>query len=459
MMNYLWTGRLKGNLHEIAKKYTFSLEIDKNLASFDVVGSIAHVEMLVKQKIISKKDGTTIISALKKILDEINKGIFKFKEDDEDIHTAVERRLTEIIGTTGGKIHTARSRNDQIVFDEKIYLKYILPEIKSNIALLQKTILKRAEEGFGFCMPEMTHLQPAQPVLFSHHLIAYISMLERDRERISDTLKRVDISPLGACACAGTSFNIDTEYTAKKLGFSRVFSNSIDVVSDRDFILEVLADFGILMVHLSRMAEELILWHSPFFGFVDLPEDFCTGSSIMPQKKNPDVLELLRGKTSVVIGDIAGIFTLMKGLPFSYNRDLQEDKRFMFEVCEITILSVLVMAEIIRKTHFKFSRMEEACNYGYIEATDIAEFLAKKGIPFRQAHHIVSEIVGIASEKDLPLSKLDKRVIKEIVCDDDVVNFIKNLDVHKSVKNKKSQGSTGLELVKSEIEKWKNILK
>ncbi len=457
-MGYLWTGRLKGGMHEIARKYTFSIDVDRNLASFDVAGSIAHAEMLVKQKIIPKKEGRKIISGLKKILKEINNGTFIFKKEDEDIHTAVERRLIEITGDVGGKLHTARSRNDQIVLDEKLYLKYIIPEINKKIVLLQKTILGRVEECFGFCIPEMTHFQPAQPVLFSHHLIAYISMLERDRERISDALKRIDISPLGACACAGTSFDIDTEYTARKLGFSRVFSNSVDAVSDRDYILETVSVLGILMVHLSRIAEDLIIWNSPFFGLVDLPDDFCTGSSIMPQKKNPDVLELLRGKTSTVIANITGIFSLMKGLPFSYNRDMQEDKRFLFETCEISFLSAIVMSEIIKKARFNFSRMKDACKSGQIEATDIAEFLARKGIPFRQAHHIVSRIAGIASEKNIPLSEVDEKILTEMGCGADTIKFIRGLDAHMSVRNKKSSGGTGIRQVQKEIKKWKSIL-
>jgi len=455
-VDYLWTGRLKGTLHHLAKRLTFS--IDSNLILFDISGSIVHAEMLVRQKIITRREGQQIISGLKKIQAEVQKGIFIFKQEDEDIHTAVERRLVEIIGETGGKLHTARSRNDQIVLDEKLYLKQMLPEIMDKIRLLQKTLLNNAEKNFGFCMPEMTHFQPAQPVLFSHHLMAYISMFERDKERISDALNRIDVSPLGACACAGTSFGIDTQYTAKKLGFSRVFSNSIDAVSDRDFILETISHLGILMVHLSRMSEELIFWNSSLVGFVELPDEFCTGSSIMPQKKNPDVLELIRGKTSTVIANLTGIFSLTKGLVLSYNRDMQEDKRFLFETCDISYISLIIMAEILKKSHFNFAKMEKACRYGYIEATDIAEFLAKKGIPFRKAHHIVSNLTGIAFKKGIPLSKIDEKILKEMGFDKEGISFIKKIDAHVSIKNKKSDGSTGIKQVQKEIEKWKKRL-
>ncbi|HOJ30518.1 MAG TPA: argininosuccinate lyase [bacterium] len=458
-MKYIWSGRLKKDLHHLVRQFTFSIEIDKKLALFDILGSIVHAEMLIKQKIISSQDGRKIISGLKKIQNEIKTNSFVFMSDDEDIHSAVERRLTELIGPCAGRLHTARSRNDQIVLDEKLYLKHIVPEIVRNIVFFQKNIVKKAQDCFGIYMPEFTHFQPAQPVLFTHHLLAYVAMLERDKERLVDALKRLDISPLGACACVGTSFNVDSEYIARKLDFKKVFSNSVDVVSDRDFILEILSTIGILMVHLSRMSEEFILWHSPLIGFVDLPEEFCTGSSIMPQKKNPDVLELIRGKTSTVIGNITGIFTLMKGLPLSYNRDLQEDKRFLFESCEISIMALAILNELAEKTRVNTDKMEQSCKIGYIEATDIAEFLASRGMPFRQAHHLVGKIVGIAVEKNLPVSELDEKTLKEIGCDIETIRFIKTLDTRKSISLKKSKGGTGINQVKQEIKKWKDILK
>ncbi|MCM8758914.1 MAG: argininosuccinate lyase [Candidatus Omnitrophica bacterium] len=426
-MKFLWSGRFSKELYDIAKKFTFSIGIDKNLAEFDVSGSIAHVEMLVHQRIISRKDGSRIIKGLKKIQDEIKENKFVFKPNDEDIHTAVERRLFELIGPVAGNLHTARSRNDQIVLDEKLYLKKIIPELESVIVFLQKTLVKKAEEYFDVILPELTHFQPAQPVLFSHHLLAYVCMLERDKTRLRDTLARLNIAPLGACACTGTSFNINPGYIARQFGFDDVFTNSVDVVSDRDFILETISNLGILMIHLSRMAEELIFWHSSLLGFVDLPDEFCTGSSIMPQKKNPDVLELIRGKTAVLIGNIAGIFALMKGLPLSYNRDMQEDKRFLFESCEISHLSTLIVAKVIEKMKININKMAQACNYGYIEATDIAEFLVRKGIPFRQSHHMVAELVKIAIEKNISLKELDEITIERITKVKDTVSFIKNI--------------------------------
>ncbi|MCM8764546.1 MAG: argininosuccinate lyase [Candidatus Omnitrophica bacterium] len=457
-MKYLWSGRFSKELHDMAKGFTFSIDIDSHLALFDVSGSIAHAMMLMRQKIIPRIDGEKIVSGLKRIENEIRSGKFIFKPEDEDIHTAVERRLIELIGPAGGKLHTARSRNDQIVLDEKLYLKQILPDMQAAITLLQKTLISRAQEFLGIFLPAFTHFQPAQPVLLSHYFLAYVCMLERDKERIRDSLTRINISPLGACACTGTSFPVDSEYIAKKLGFGDVFNNSIDAVSDRDFVLEAVCCLGILMVHLSRMAEELILWHSPLIGFVDLPEEFCTGSSIMPQKKNPDVLELIRGRTSTVIGNIAGMFSLMKGLPLSYNRDMQEDKRFLFETCEISYLSTVIIGRIIEKTKVDSSRMIEACNLGHIEATDIAEFLASKGIPFRQAHHIVAELVEAAIKKGVRIKDLDEKTIKQICGDDDIIDFIKNLDFEKSVNLKISPGGTSISEVKKELKKWKNIL-
>ncbi|MCM8815538.1 MAG: argininosuccinate lyase, partial [Candidatus Omnitrophica bacterium] len=457
-MNYLWSGRFSKQLHDLAKRFTFSIEIDKRLALFDVAGSIVHAMMLMKQKIISESEGKKIISGLKQIRKEIKSDTFVFKADDEDIHTAVERRLVELIGPTGGKLHTARSRNDQIVFDEKLYLKQILPDILGAITIFQKTMVTKAERSLGIFLPAFTHLQPAQPVLLSHYLLAYVSMLERDKKRIKDALTRTNISPLGACACVGTSFPVDPEYVAKKLGFDGVFNNSIDAVSDRDFILETVCCLGILMVHLSRMAEDLILWHSPLIGFVDLPEEFCTGSSIMPQKKNPDVLELIRGRTSAVIGNITGIFSLMKGLPLSYNRDIQEDKRFLFETCEISYLSIVIITKIIEKTEVNPSRMSQTCRLGYIEATDIAEFLARKGIPFRQAHHMVGKLVEEAEKKGILLKDLKESTIKKITGCSDAVDFIRQLDFEKSINLKASHGGTSIGEVKKELKRWKNIL-
>lgn len=458
-MNYLWGGRFNKQLNSLAKQFTFSLDVDKKLALIDIQGSIAHAEMLTLQKIISASDGKKIVEGLKKIENEIKNKNFVFKSEDEDIHTAIERRLTELIGPVGGKLHTARSRNDQIVLDEKIYLKQILPEQKRAIVFLQKSLVDKAQKNLTIFLPELTHFQPAQPVLLSHHLLSYVCMLERDKKRIQDALTRINILPLGACACAGTSFDINPEYIAKKLNFKEIFRNSIDVVSDRDFILETVSSLGILMVHLSRLAEELILWQSPFFGYIDLPEEFCTGSSIMPQKKNPDVLELIRGRTSTVLGNLTGIFSLMKGLPLSYNRDMQEDKRFLFETCEISYISTLIMAEIIKRTTIIPEKMAQACRLGFIEATDIAEFLAKKGVPFREAHQIVGKLVKEAIKKRISLKDLDEKTIDTITGNKGMGEFIKTLSCEKSIDLKNSHGGTGIKQVKKEIEKWKNILK
>jgi len=457
-MAFLWEGRLKkGILHPMVESYTFSIVVDRKLAEYDVRGSIAHVEMLSRAKIISIKDARKLVAGLKKILREIKMGTFVFKPEDEDIHTAVERRLQELAGETGKKLHTARSRNDQVVLDEKLYLLDVIPSLMDDMVGLQKAIVRKADEVFPAVAPMFTHLQTGQPVLMSHHLLAYVCMLERDRGRMRSALDRIAVSPLGACAGVGTSFPIDPLFTARRLGFASAFSNSVDAVSDRDFIIETLAVCAITMMHLSRIAEDLILWTCPLFAFVSLPDDFCTGSSIMPQKKNPDVLELVRGKTAVTIGNIAGILALMKGLPLSYNRDLQEDKRFLFETVEILSGSLKILSQMFPGIRFDIARMAEAAKSGFSVATDIAEELVRRGIPFRDAHRLVGELAGYAAEhgillKDIPLEVLQTKFPKIDL------SFLKNLDGNKSVRLKKSPGGTGLAQVAKEIKRWKNLL-
>ncbi|MCL5409159.1 MAG: argininosuccinate lyase [Candidatus Omnitrophica bacterium] len=456
-MAYIWEGRLK-ELSDSAKKFTFSINIDNKLAIYDIKGSIVHVKMLDQTGIISKNESKQIEKGLKKILNEFEKNIFQFKEEDEDIHSAIERRLIEIIGKTGEKIHTSRSRNDQIVLDEKLYLKDFILQMLDRIKNLQNTILKKSEEYINTYMTEFTHFQPSQPVLLSHHLLCYVSMLERDKDRLKNCLDNINISPLGAGSGVGTSFNIDPLFSSRQLGFKKTFDNSVDAVSDRDFILETISDCGILMIHLSRLAEELIIWSCPLIDFVILPDEFCTGSSIMPQKKNPDVLELIRGKTSSVIGNISGIFSLIKGLPLSYNRDFQEDKKFLFETIEISISSLNVLKELMEEIIFNTQIMENACKKGYIIATDIAENLVKQGVPFRTAHHLTGQIVAYAIKNKKEIKDLDEKELKSIVPQIDI-NFIKNLNPEKSIELKISPGGTGKQQVKKQILKWKQILK
>lgn len=455
-MRYMWEGRFKEKTEEDVIRFTSSLAVDKKLALYDITGSIGHTKMLVKCKIISKKDGEIILSGLKKIKEEIEQGRFKFKVSDEDIHTAIERRLIEIAGKSGEYLHTARSRNDQIVLDERLYLKDTIKVLLSLISNLQKKIVKKAEENFPFIMPAYTHLQQSQPVLLSHYLLSYVEMLERDKSRIEDLYKRVDVLPAGVCACCGTSLPVDREYLAKILGFSGVSRNSLDTVSSRDFLIEGAFVCTLLMLNLSRFSEDLILWSTYEFGFVELPEKFCTGSSIMPQKKNPDVLELIRGKSASSTGMLTGLLSLIKGLPLSYNRDMQEDKRLVFNIFEDTLSSLDILTKLIDGTAFKKDEIIKKISQLTL-ATDIAEYLVKKGVPFRQAHKICGAVVQYCLEKNKNFSDLTMKEWKGFspAISGDIKTI---LTFEISVNRKKSYGGTSPELVKKEIDRWKKIL-
>lgn len=455
-MKYMWEGRFKGKPDESVINFTSSLAIDKKLALYDIEGSIGHTKMLVKCRVIGRKEGDKILAGLKKIKTEIETGKFKFKPSDEDIHTAIERRLTEITGKIGEWLHTARSRNDQIVLDERLYLKDVLKEAISLISNLQKEMVKKAEENLYVIMPAYTHLQQSQPVLLSHYLLAYVEMVERDKIRMKEVYKRVDVLPAGVCACCGTSLPVDRKYLAKILGFSDISKNSLDTVASRDFIIETAFTCVLLMLNLSRLSEDLILWSSYEFGFAELPENLCTGSSIMPQKKNPDVLELIRGKTSTSSGMLAGLMALMKGLPLSYNRDMQEDKRLAFGIFEDTLASLNILTELIGGIVFKKDRMKEKLSQ-FTLATDIAEYLVKKGVPFRESHRICGTIVQYCMEKNKNFSDLSLEEWKNFSTK--ISGDIKNiLSFENSVKGKKSYGGTSPELVRKEIERWKKIL-
>jgi len=458
-MDYMWEGRLKKKPIKTVKLFIDSLPIDKRLAIYDIKGSIAHVKMLGKCKIIPNKEAKTIINRLSQIEKEIINGKFKFKETDEDIHTAIERRLIELVGEIGEKIHTARSRNDQIVLDEKLYLKDKIKQINIEIENLQKNLLLVAKKVFPVISTGYTHLQHSQPLLLSHYFLSWIEMLERDKERFKDSYKRIDIFPLGVCACCGTSLPIDRKYTAKQLGFSKIAYNSIDVVSDRDFILETGSCCCILMVHLSRLAEDLILWNTSEFKFIELPEEFCTGSSIMAQKKNPDVLELIRGKTSTVLGNLNGLFILMKGLPLSYNRDMQEDKKFIFEILDIVNSSINIFTILLPKIKFNIKRIEEnAFSDNFILSTDITEYLVNKNVPFRKAYKICAEIVRYCIKKGKNFNSLSLEEFKNFSSKFEK-DIYKKLNFKNSIIEKKSIGGTSYLLVKKEISKWEKILK
>jgi argininosuccinate lyase len=408
----LWGGRFAAGTTNSVEAFTASVDVDSRLYRHDIAGSIAHAKMLARQRIIPARDARKIIRGLKGIEQEIASGKFVFSSADEDIHMNIERRLSEKIGAAGKKLHTARSRNDQVALDMRLFLREEIATIIDSLQLLQRELTGAAKKNLDVIMPGYTHLQRAQPVRFAHHLLAYYEMFERDRERFLSCLDRINVLPLGAGALAGTSFPIDRNYVAKLLGFPRVSKNSIDTVSDRDFILEFVSVAAILFVHLSRLAEELVLWSSQEFGFVELPDRYCTGSSMMPQKKNPDVPELVRGKAGRVFGHLQALLTIMKGLPLAYNRDLQEDKIPLFDTVDTVKTSVQIMAEIIRGMKVRKDRMLMAAQDGFMNATDLADYLVERGVPFRDAHAISGRIVRHCVAKGCQIGQLSLKDLK-----------------------------------------------
>lgn len=451
-----WAGRFSEKTSSVVESFTESISFDHLLWKYDIEGSIAHAKMLGKQGFISKEDSEKIIKGLEEIAREIETGKFKFREDLEDIHMNIEAALIKKIGNAGEKLHTARSRNDQVSLDVRLYLREEAKEIISLINKFQKTLLTIASKHLNSLMPGYTHLQRAQPVLLSHHLLAYVEMLQRDVERFKNGLKRMNLLPLGSCAIAGTTFPIDRIYVAKLLGFEGISENSIDAVSDRDFAIEFLSNAAILIMHLSRLAEDLILWSTEEFQFIELPDAFTTGSSIMPQKKNPDVAELIRGKTGKVYGNLFSLLTVMKGLPLSYNRDLQEDKQPVFDTVDTIKSCLTVLHEMFPGITFNEKRMYETAGDAYSTATDMAEYLVKKGLPFRKSHEITGKIVLHCMKKG---KKLEELTLKEL---NTFSPFIRNdiyscLKAEESVKNKKSRGSTSPDEVKRQIQRLRKI--
>jgi len=399
-------GRFKKAADKKVNQYTASIPYDWRLYPYDIAGSVAHARMLAKQGIITDKEAETIVIGLNGIKEEFALGQFLFKAELEDIHMHIEARLIEKIGEAGGKLHTARSRNDQIALDMRLFAKDAIANTLVEMGEFQKALVGLAEANKEVIIPGYTHLQTAQPVLLAHHLLAYFEMLQRDTARFIDCLKRVDIMPLGSGALAGVAYNIDRQFLAKELGFSQVSRNSLDAVSDRDFNIEYQAAASLCMMHLSRLAEEIILWSSAEFGFIELDEAYATGSSIMPQKKNPDVAELARGKTGRVYGNLMALLTTMKALPLAYNRDLQEDKEGFFDTVD-TILSTLdVFSGMVKAIKVNAQNARQALEKGYILATDLADYLVKKGMAFRPAHEAVAKLVSYAVEQDKPLGKL-----------------------------------------------------
>lgn len=401
-----WSGRFNEPVAELVKQYTASVGFDYRLAEYDIQGSLAHARMLGAQGIISQEDVADIEQGLGEILVEISKGEFNWLLDLEDVHLNIEKRLTDKIGDAGKRLHTGRSRNDQVATDIRLWLRAMVDDIVSRIRKLQRSLLDLAEQHADTVMPGFTHLQVAQPVTLGHHLLAYFEMLQRDAERLVDARKRINRLPLGAAALAGTSYPIDRERVARDLGFEAVCENSLDAVSDRDFAIEFTAAAALVMTHLSRLSEELILWSSPRFGFIDIADRFCTGSSIMPQKKNPDVPELVRGKTGRVNGHLVALLTLMKSQPLAYNKDNQEDKEPLFDTVDTLLVTLEIYADMLRGIKVDKDAMRLAAAEGFATATDLADYLVKKGMPFRDAHEVVALAVRHAVEQECDLADL-----------------------------------------------------
>ncbi|MBW2474044.1 MAG: argininosuccinate lyase [Deltaproteobacteria bacterium] len=450
MSEKLWAGRFTQPTDAFVEEFTASINFDRRMYHYDILGSVTHARMLARQGIISGDEAETIVQGLQGILAEIEAGDFEFTVAREDIHMNIEARLIEKIGAVGGKLHTARSRNDQVALDVRLYLRDEIDAIAQALGTLQAALLDQAEKNLDVIMPGYTHLQTAQPVLFAHHLLAYFEMLARDTGRLHDLRSRLNHLPLGAGALAGTTFAIDREWVAEQLGFAGVTRNSLDTVSDRDFALEFCSFASILMMHLSRLSEELILWSSADFAFIELSDAFCTGSSIMPQKKNPDVPELVRGKTGRTYGNLISILTLMKSLPLAYNKDMQEDKEPLFDTIDTVRGSLKVFAGMIAEMRVNLEQMRIAAGRGFSTATDIADYLVRKGLPFRNAHEVVGKTVRfcVENEKSIPELTLEEFRQFSADIDGDIFSYV---TLEASVNARKATGGTAREAVEKEI--------
>ncbi|WP_299371202.1 argininosuccinate lyase [uncultured Kiloniella sp.] len=445
----MWGGRFSVGPSEVMEKINASIDFDKRMSAQDIAGSKAHCSMLVKQGIISTEDGNAILQGLDTISREIENGTFTFSAALEDIHMNIENRLRELIGDAAGRLHTARSRNDQVATDFKLWVRSAIDELDKQTGLLIEALIKQAEDNFDVIMPGYTHLQAAQPVTFGHHMLAYVEMFGRDRSRLRDCRKRLNECPLGAAALAGTSFSIDRHMTAEALGFDRPTANSLDSVSDRDHALEFMSSGAILATHLSRFAEELVIWCSQGFGFVTLSDAFTTGSSIMPQKKNPDAAELIRGKVGRVIGSMNTLFVVMKGLPLTYGKDMQEDKEPVFDAADTLILSVTAMTGMISDMVANRDKLHAATAHGFLTATDLADWLVKElNLPFRDAHHVTGTIVKLAEDKGCDISDLSLEEMQSVEAriSQDIFRV---LTVEQSAQSRTSFGGTAPENVKA----------
>lgn len=450
----LWGGRFTKNTSGIMEEFNASIGFDKRMYAEDIEGSIAHCTMLAKQGIISEEERDIIIGGLKKVFGEIELGEFKFSISDEDIHMSIEKRLIQIVGPVGGKLHTARSRNDQVAVDIRLYLKKEITEIKDLLKELQDIIVKNAEKYKKVILPGYTHLQRAQPILFGHHLMAYYEMFKRDISRLEDCYNRMNYLPLGAGALAGTTFPIDRHFVSEKLGFAAPTENSLDTVSDRDFIIEINFVISMIMMHLSRFSEEIIIWSTTEFGFITLDDTYSTGSSIMPQKKNPDAAELVRGKTGRVYGNLMGILTVMKGLPLAYNKDTQEDKEGVFDSIDTVKIALTVFEGMLDTMKVNEDKMKSAIYEGFTNATDVADYLAKKGLPFRDAHKVVGEIVLYCEEKKKLISEMNLDEYKKFseLFEEDVTEKV---SIEGCIRERNSYGGTSYREVERQIDNAK----
>lgn len=454
----MWDGRFEKKIDSRTNDFNSSIKFDHKMYKHDIKGSMAHAKMLSKQGIIGEDDKEKILKGLEEILEDIESGNLKLDPNAEDIHMFVEAELTKRIGQSGKKLHTARSRNDQVALDIKMYLKDAILEIQKELKELIATFVEKAEENTKTIMPGYTHLQRAQPVTFGHHLMAYVEMFLRDEERLSQTYSRMDVSPIGSCALAGTTYNLDREYEAKELGFASVTNNSLDGVSDRDYVIELLSDISMIMMHLSRISEEIVMWSSWEFKFVELDDAFATGSSIMPQKKNPDITELIRGKTGRVYGDLMAMLTVMKGTPLAYNKDMQEDKEAIFDALDTVNLCITTLNPLVKTMTVLKDNMKKAAAKGFINATDCADYLVEKGIPFRDAYKIIGSLVKYCIKNDTTLENLKLEEFKEYSdkFEEDVYEAI---DLINCVNKRNVVGGPAAEQVMKQIERVKNIIK
>ncbi len=456
--NAMWGGRFAAGPDAIMQAINASIAFDQRLAAHDITGSRAHAAMLAAQGIISDKDANAIREGLLTILSEIERGSFQFSTELEDIHMNIEARLRDLIGDPAGRLHTARSRNDQVAVDFRLWVRDACDQVVDGLAALQSALVAQAEAGADWVMPGFTHLQTAQPVTWGHHMLAYVEMLDRDASRIQDARARMNESPLGAAALAGTSFPIDRAATAKALGFDRPMANSLDAVADRDFALEFLGAASICAMHLSRLAEELVIWSSAQFRFVTLSDRFSTGSSIMPQKKNPDAAELIRAKIGRILGATVGLFTVMKGLPLAYSKDMQEDKEQVFDAADALMLSLSAMAGMVADMTANREALRGAAASGFSTATDLADWLARAlDLPFREAHHLTGRAVAMAEEKRCDLPELDLADLQSL--HSGITNSVYDvLSVENSVASRISYGGTAPKRVREQIARWKEKL-